>query len=103
LDALRGRPLDLLLGFDDLRVGRREIGFQRSGLADIEEQMGAAEAVLQRTTIKAPAAGIVVSSTYNSTGSVIAPGEKIMEILPTASGLIVDAKLRPKDIDDVRV
>ncbi|WP_352890599.1 HlyD family type I secretion periplasmic adaptor subunit [Mesorhizobium sp. M0848] len=75
----------------------------RSSLADIDEQMRASEAVLRRTTIKAPAAGIVVSSTYNSRGSVIAPGEKIMEILPTASGLIVDARLPPKDIDQVRV
>ncbi|WP_214475666.1 HlyD family type I secretion periplasmic adaptor subunit [Mesorhizobium sp. dw_380] len=75
----------------------------RSNLADVEEQIRAAEAVLRRTTIKAPAAGIVVSSTYNSRGSVIAPGEKIMEILPTAEGLIVDAKLRPKDLDQVRV
>ncbi|TPL84466.1 HlyD family type I secretion periplasmic adaptor subunit [Mesorhizobium sp. B2-3-13] len=75
----------------------------RSNLADVDEQIRAAEAVLRRTTIKAPVAGIVVSSTYNSKGSVIAPGEKIMEILPTASGLVVDAKLRPKDIDQVRV
>ncbi|MER8442647.1 HlyD family type I secretion periplasmic adaptor subunit [Mesorhizobium sp. M1066] len=75
----------------------------RSSLADIDEQMRASEAVLRRTTIKAPAGGIVVSSTYNSKGSVIAPGEKIMEILPTASGLIVDARLPPKDIDQVRV
>ncbi|MBZ9710927.1 HlyD family type I secretion periplasmic adaptor subunit [Mesorhizobium sp. ESP7-2] len=75
----------------------------RSNLADVEEQTRAAEAVVRRTTIKAPAAGIVVSSTYNSKGSVIAPGEKIMEILPTASGLVVDARLRPKDIDQVRV
>lgn len=75
----------------------------RTKLADIGEQITAAEAVLGRTTIKAPAAGIVVSSTYNSKGSVIAPGQKIMEILPTASGLIVDAKLRPKDVDLVRV
>ncbi|MBM2714375.1 HlyD family type I secretion periplasmic adaptor subunit [Mesorhizobium caraganae] len=75
----------------------------RTKLADISEQITAAEAVLGRTTIKAPAAGIVVSSTYNSKGSVIAPGQKIMEILPTASGLIVDAKLRPKDVDLVRV
>jgi len=75
----------------------------RTNLADIEEQIRAAEAVLQRTTIKAPVAGIVVSSTYNSKGSVIAPGEKIIEILPTASGLNVDAKLRPKDVDQVRV
>lgn len=75
----------------------------RTNLADIEERMRAAQAVLQRTTIVAPAAGIVVSSTYNSQGSVIGPGEKIMEILPTSSGLIVDAKLRPKDIDQVHV
>ena len=75
----------------------------RSNLADIEEQVRAAEAVLRRTTIKAPAAGIVVSSTYNARGSVIARGEKIMEILPTAPGLIVDARLRPKDVDQVRV
>ncbi|TRC79422.1 HlyD family type I secretion periplasmic adaptor subunit [Mesorhizobium sp. WSM4310] len=75
----------------------------RSNLADIEEQIRAAEAVLRRTRIKAPAAGIVVSSTYNAKGSVIARGEKIMEILPTAPGLIVDARLRPKDVDQVRV
>ena len=75
----------------------------RTNLADIEEQMRAAEAVLGRTTIKSPAEGIVVSSTYNSKGSVIAPREKIMEILPTASGLIVEATLRPKDVDQVRV
>lgn len=75
----------------------------RTQLADIGEQITAAEAVLRRTTIKAPAAGIVVSSTFNSKGSVIAPGQKIMEVLPTASGLIVDAKLRPKDVDLVRV
>ncbi|TIP32989.1 MAG: HlyD family efflux transporter periplasmic adaptor subunit, partial [Mesorhizobium sp.] len=62
-----------------------------------------AQDVLQRTTITAPAAGIVVSSTYNSRGSVVAPGEKIMEILPTSSGLVVDARLRPRDIDQVHV
>ncbi|MDG4897868.1 MAG: HlyD family type I secretion periplasmic adaptor subunit [Mesorhizobium sp.] len=75
----------------------------RTNLADTEERMRAAQDVLQRTTITAPAAGIVVSSTYNSRGSVVAPGEKIMEILPTSSGLVVDARLRPRDIDQVHV
>jgi HlyD family type I secretion membrane fusion protein len=75
----------------------------RTNLADTEERMRAAQDVLQRTTITAPAAGIVVSSAYNSQGSVVAPGEKIMEILPTSSGLVVDARLRPKDIDQVHV
>ena len=91
--ATTQRVEDALTKLDDVRTN----------LADIEERMRAAQAVLQRTTITAPAAGIVVSSAYNSQGSVVAPGEKIMEILPTASGLGVDARLRPKDIDQVHV
>jgi len=91
--ATTQRVEDALTKLDDVRTN----------LADIEEQMRAAQAVLKRTTITAPAAGIVVSSTYNSQGSVVGPGEKIMEILPTSSGLVVDAKLRPKDIDQVHV
>lgn len=79
-----------------------ELNAVNTSLADIEEQIVAATAVLKRTTITAPAAGIVVLSTYNSRGSVIAPGEKIMEILPTGSGLVIDARLRPQDIDMVR-
>ncbi|MEZ2329718.1 HlyD family type I secretion periplasmic adaptor subunit [Mesorhizobium sp. RCC_202] len=75
----------------------------RTNLADIGEQIRAAEAVLKRTTITAPTDGIVVSSTYNAKGSVIGPGEKIMEILPTASGLVVDARLRPRDVDAVHI
>ncbi|TPN76765.1 HlyD family type I secretion periplasmic adaptor subunit [Mesorhizobium sp. CU2] len=75
----------------------------RANLADIGEQIRAADAVLKRTAITAPTNGIVVSSTYNSKGSVVAPGEKIMEILPTSSGLTVDARLKPQDIDAVRV
>ncbi|RWP39381.1 hypothetical protein [Mesorhizobium sp.] len=48
----------------------------RTSLADLEEQSFAAEAVLGRTTVKSPSDGIVVSSVYNSPGSVISPGEK---------------------------
>ncbi|MBZ9841062.1 HlyD family type I secretion periplasmic adaptor subunit [Mesorhizobium sp. CA5] len=91
--ATTQRVEEALTKLDDVRIN----------LADIEERMRAAQAVLKRTTITAPAAGIVVSSTYNSQGSVVAPGEKIMEILPTTSGLVVDARLRPKDIDQVHV
>jgi HlyD family secretion protein len=36
-------------------------------------------------------------------GGVIAPGEVIMEIVPDSDDLQVEAKLRPKDIDQVRV
>lgn len=75
----------------------------RASMADVEEQIFAAEDVLTRTIVRAPVDGIVVSAVYNSVGSVIGPGEKVMEILPTASDLIVEARLMPQDIDAVHI
>ncbi|MBZ9740681.1 HlyD family type I secretion periplasmic adaptor subunit [Mesorhizobium sp. CO1-1-4] len=73
----------------------------RASFADIEEQLSAAKAVLLRTIVRSPTDGIVVSAVYNSPGAVVAPGEKVIEILPTSSHLIVEAKLSPRDIDSV--
>jgi len=73
----------------------------KNSLRDVEEQREAAQAILQRTVIKAPADGIVVTSLYNVVGNIIGPGEKIMEILPTSDRPSVEAKLQPKDIDIV--
>lgn len=75
----------------------------RTSLADIEDQLIAARRILARTVIRAPVEGIVVSSVYNSTGSVVAPGGQMMEILPTTKKVIVEARLSPKDIDVVKV
>lgn len=74
----------------------------RVSLADIEEQLIAAKAVLRRTSVVSPVDGIVVSTVYNAPGSVISPGEKVIEILPTSSRLLVEARLNPRDIDAVR-
>ncbi|MBY5468262.1 HlyD family type I secretion periplasmic adaptor subunit (plasmid) [Rhizobium leguminosarum] len=73
----------------------------KNSLRDVEEQLAASFAVLERTVIKAPSDGIVVTSAYNVIGNVIGPGEKIMEILPTADRPLVEARLQPKDIDVV--
>lgn len=75
----------------------------RVSLVEIEEQMLAAHDTLQRTVIRAPVDGVVVSSLYNSVGSVIAPAEKVIELLPTTRDFIVDARLRPNDVDAVKV
>ncbi|KSV62373.1 HlyD family type I secretion periplasmic adaptor subunit [Ensifer sp. ENS03] len=74
----------------------------KTGLADVEEQVEAARRVLERTVVKAPVDGVVVASVYNAVGSVVGPGEKIMEILPTGD-LVVDARIHPQDIDVVHV
>ncbi|MGJ8573379.1 MAG: HlyD family type I secretion periplasmic adaptor subunit [Hoeflea sp.] len=75
----------------------------RTSLADIEDQLIAARRVLERTVISAPVDGIVVSSVYNSPGSVVGPGGEMMEILPTTKKVIVEARLNPQDIDIVKI
>ncbi|WP_245442684.1 HlyD family type I secretion periplasmic adaptor subunit [Mesorhizobium hawassense] len=80
-----------------------ELNKVRADVADLEEQINAARSVLDRTTIRAPVDGIIVRSLYNSEGSVIRAGEAVMELLPTTNELIVEAKIKPEDIDAIRV
>jgi HlyD family secretion protein len=75
----------------------------RDEVSDLEQQVNAAQSVLDRTTIRSPAAGIIVHSVYNSSGSVIRPGEVVMELLPTTTDLIIEAHIRPQDIDSIKL
>ncbi|MDX8448601.1 HlyD family type I secretion periplasmic adaptor subunit [Mesorhizobium captivum] len=79
-----------------------ELNKAQAQVADLEEQINAARSVLARTIIRAPVDGIIVRSLYNSEGSVIRAGEVAMELLPT-NELIVEAKIKPEDIDSIRV
>lgn len=80
-----------------------ELNAVRRQIADMEEQVHAARAVLERTVVAAPVDGIVVRTLYTAPGSVIRPGEEVVEILPTTSELIIEARLAPEDIDMVRI
>ena len=80
-----------------------ELNKARAQVADLEEQINAARSVLERTTIRAPVDGIIVRSLYNAEGSVIRAGEVVMELLPTTNELIIEARIKPEDIDSIRV
>ncbi|MEF2074825.1 HlyD family type I secretion periplasmic adaptor subunit [Consotaella aegiceratis] len=75
----------------------------RTEAADLEEQVRTAQSILDRTVVRAPVDGIVVRSVYNSEGSVVRPGEVVMELLPTTDDLIVEARIRPQDIDAIKL
>jgi HlyD family secretion protein len=75
----------------------------RADMRDMEEQIRASRAIVERTIVRAPADGIVVRSFYNAPGSVIRSGEPIYELLPTTSSLIVEARVSPREIDSVRL
>lgn len=70
-------------------------------IAEILPQLTAARARLEATRLRAPIDGVVVGLTANTLGGVIAPGERVMDIVPDNPELIVEARIRPEDADDV--
>lgn len=71
-------------------------------LAELAEQRIAAEDQLKRIDITAPQTGIVHELSVHTIGGVISPGETVMQIVPTDDKLVIDTKIRPADIDQVR-
>ncbi len=81
----------------------KELSDMRSQISDGEEQIKAARSVLERTNIKAPTDGIIISLNVNSPGIVLRPGEPVLEILPTSSDLIIEARVDPRSIDAIHI
>ena len=78
-----------------------EIQQLERAINETNQAMINAQQVLKRIEIRAPQAGIVVGLSVFAQQSVISPGEKIMEIVPQQDPLIVEALLKPEDIDVV--
>jgi HlyD family secretion protein len=72
-------------------------------IAELRERQTAAEDQLRRIEVRAPQDGAVHALAVHTVGGVIGPGETIMEIVPRADALVVDAKVAPQDVDQVVV
>lgn len=75
-----------------------ELRAAEAALAGLEPKLAAAEDMLRRTTIEAPATGEVVAVSVFTEGGVIQAGTRLMEIVPSASAFFVDARLRLTDL-----
>ena len=69
--------------------------------ADLAERLRATENQQQRTDIIAPTSGTVVNMQTHTVGGVIQGGETVLEIVPLEDTLIVEARINPRDIDEV--
>jgi HlyD family secretion protein len=74
----------------------------RAELGDVRERIRTARGVLDRIQIVAPVRGVVVKLRYHTPGGVIEAGKNIMEILPLQTEVIIEARIRPQDIDHVK-
>lgn len=77
----------------------QEIGAE---LNDVRERMRTAKGILDRARITAPVRGTVVKMRYHNVGGVIEAGKSIMDIVSLQEEVIIEAKVRPQDIDKIR-
>jgi membrane fusion protein, adhesin transport system len=75
----------------------------QSELAQVDEQQVVRQDALVRTTLKSPVRGVVKSIKVGTVGGVVASGAPILEIAPLGPRVLVEARIRPRDIGFVRV
>jgi len=71
--------------------------------SELTERSVAAQDQMNRIDLRAPTSGVVHQLAVHTIGGVIGPAEVIMEIVPDSDNLQVQARLSPKDIDQVLV
>jgi HlyD family type I secretion membrane fusion protein len=72
-------------------------------LAEIREKLAAAQIRLGRRDLVAPEAGTVLNLRFFAPGSVVQPGGPVLDLVPRDDRLVVEARVRPVDIDVVHV
>jgi HlyD family secretion protein len=73
----------------------------RAEISELQERRKVAIDVLNRTEIRAPGSGTIQNLKVHTVGSVIRPGDVLMELVPEDEELIINARVSPIDKDNV--
>ena len=86
---------------------QKEVGEQlrdaQSQIAEAEEQIISLRDQVERSVVTAPVSGTVVGRQVHTVGAVIRPGDKIMDIVPSNEGFVVEARIPTRDIDNIYI
>ena len=75
----------------------------RTELSDLEERLSAARYELRNIELKSPVHGTIVGMQAHTIGGVIAPGETVLEIVPSGDSLVAEARIETIHIDNLAV
>ena len=75
----------------------------QNDLALLQEQRVVRDDQMQRTVLTSPVDGVVKSIKINTLGGVVASGAAIMEIAPMGGRLLIEARVKPRDVGFVAV
>jgi HlyD family secretion protein len=79
-----------------------ELRDAQAKIGEFVERKVAAEDQLKRIELRAPQDGFVHQLAVHTVGGVINAGEPVMLIVPQADTLVVEARIAPQDIDQIR-
>lgn len=100
---------------DEIEKKRNEMRLQfqnkaRSDLNDtlaeearLRETLSGMQDRIQRTEVRAPVTGTVKQLLVNTIDGVVRPGDPLLNIVPWEDKLLIEAKVRPSDIGQLRV
>lgn len=74
----------------------------QGSLGEVTPKLGATLEALGRVELRAPRAGWVVALSVFNRGAVIRGGDRVLDIIPFDSPLVVESRIRPEDVDEVR-
>lgn len=79
----------------------KELQATDARLAELQPRLTSARRKLANMDLRAPYAGRVVGLSVFSTGAVVSPGEKVLDIVPDRELMVVEAQIGVEDIADV--
>lgn len=101
LQAAQQREPELRLSFRQKALHElKENGIR---MAQLEEHLTAQKDRVNRTLVRSPVEGTVKKINSNTLGGVVQPGMELMEVVPLQDQLLIETRVRPKDIAFLRL
>jgi HlyD family secretion protein len=79
-----------------------EMRLVETQLATVLPELQSVRVQLERTRVRAPTSGVIVGLAFFNVGAVVAPGERILEIVPDEQDMVLEVRVSPMDADNVR-
>jgi HlyD family type I secretion membrane fusion protein len=73
-----------------------------AGVRELEERVRPSHDQVERQLVRSPVDGEVMAMRVSAVGEVVGPREPILDVVPTREKLVIEARIRPDDIDHVR-
>jgi HlyD family type I secretion membrane fusion protein len=80
---------------DEFRESSARVG-------ELEERLRPSQDQVERQYVRSPVDGEVMALRVSAVGEVLAPRQPILDVVPAAERLVVEARIRPEDVDHVR-